>query len=257
MTSRLRPALLAAALAALTACAGQAPAPSRSPEPAPLTDARVYVAIGASETVGIGADTPERDGWTARFYRAAVPVSGVFYDLGEVGATTAVAEADELPAALALHPDLVTVWLNTNDITHSVPVAVYEAQLDDLVGRLHRGGAARILVANTPVLSGLPAYRGCLPDAPAALKTRCLFNAGPVPPPDQLDRLVDAYNAAIERVAARQSATLVDLHCQGDMAALHPTWLSQDGFHPNGDGYAEIAGAFQAALKGPGCYRPA
>jgi acyl-CoA thioesterase I len=249
-------AALGAALL-MAACAGQSPASTRTPEPPPLTDAHVYVAIGASETVGIGAAAPERDGWTARFYRAAVPSSGVFYDLGEVGATTALAETDQVPVALSLHPDLVTVWLNTNDITHSVPVAVYEAQLDDVLSRLHRAGAARVLVANTPVLSGLPAYRGCLPDAPASLKTRCLFTAGPVPAPDQLDRLVDAYNGAVARVAARESATLVDVHCQGDMASLHPNWLSDDGFHPNGDGYAEIAGAFEAALKGGGCYRPA
>lgn len=254
----MRRSFRAAALAlVVAACAGQAPLPARSPEPRPLTDAHVYVAIGASETVGVGATAPERDGWTARFYRAAVPSSGVFYDLGEVGATTAVAAADELPVALSLHPDLVTVWLNTNDVTHSVPVAAYEAQLDNLVGGLHRAGVPRILLANTPVLSGLPAYRGCLPDAPASLRTRCLFTAGPVPAPEQLDRLVDSYNAAVARVAARESATLVDLHCQGDMASLHPTWLSDDGFHPNGDGYAEIAGAFEAALKGGGCYRPA
>ncbi len=83
----------------------------------------------------------------------------------------------------------------------------------------------------------------------------CAFAAGRVPPPAELDRLVDAYNAAIADVVARNHAILVDLHCQGGTASQHPSWVSADGFHPTGEGYARIAQAFTAALRGPGCYR--
>jgi len=251
-----RPRLAALfAVAALAACSGQPSQAGRTAPPVPIVDAHIYVAIGASETLGVGAQEPESQAWTSVFYRTALPESAVFYNLGEAGATVEQAIKDELPAAVSARPDLVTVWLNTNDIVHGVPAAAYRASLDQLLAALSRAGVARVLVANTPVLSDLPAYRACLPNPPPN-GPGCAFIAGPVPPPAELDRLVDAYNAAIAEVVARHHAVLVDLHCQGGMATQHPAWVSADGFHPTAAGYAQIAQAFMAALRGSGCYRP-
>ena len=246
-----------ALLLVVIACSGQpGAAATRTPPPAPLVNARIFVAIGASETLGLGSQEPEVEAWTSVFYRTALPQSALFYNLGEVGATTAQALRDELPVALGLHPDLVTVWLNTNDLVHGVSPTEYAAQLDRLLSLLAREGVARMLVANTPVLSDLPAYRACLPDPPSGAPA-CAFTAGPVPAPADLDRMVDAYNAVIAAAAERYHAQLVDLHCQGPTAAQHPAWVSADGFHPTAEGYAQIAQAFAAALRGTACYRPA
>jgi lysophospholipase L1-like esterase len=229
---------------------------TRSAQPSdqpPVLDAHVYAAIGASETVGVGAEHPERDAWTQVFYRTALPDSAVFFNFGEPGITVQQALDREVPSALAVRPDLVTVWLNTNDILHQVPVDAYQDQLDRLVQALRQGGRARVLLANTPVLDGLPSYRDCLqqPQGP-----RCLLRDQPVPQPAQLRALVAQYNAAIATVAGRRGAVLVDLNCQGDMAALHPDWLSSDGFHPNARGYAAIAAAFAGAARGERCPKP-
>jgi lysophospholipase L1-like esterase len=70
-----------------------------------------------------------------------------------------------------------------------------------------------------------------------------------VPPPDQLNAMVDAYNAAIARVVQREGAVLVDLHAAGEVADQHPNWVSADGFHPNAAGYAQIAAQFAAAYR--------
>ena len=250
--SRGLPALLGL-LVAVVACSGQAGGSPIHTAPAPIVNARVYVAIGASETLGVGAEEPTAQAWTSVFYRSALPEGALFYNLGEVGATTEQAVNDELPVALAEHPDLVTVWLNTNDLVHGVSVAAYRAQLDRLLSALAGAGVTRLLVANTPVLSDLPAYRACLPHPPAGAPG-CAFTAGPVPAPAELDRLVDAYNAAIAEVVARSHGVLVDLHCQGGLAARHPGWVSSDGFHPTAEGYAQIAQAFTSALRGPTCY---
>jgi lysophospholipase L1-like esterase len=239
----------------LAGCSGTPSQAARTPAPAPIIDAHTYVAIGASETLGVGTQEPESQAWTSVFYRTALPQSAVFYNLGEVGATVDQALKDELPVAVAERPDLVTVWLNTNDIIHGVSPAAYGAGLDHLLSALARVGAARVLVANTPVLSDLPAYRACLPNPPAG-SPFCAFTAGPVPPAAELDRLVDSYNATIAAVVARNHAVLVDLHCQGGMATQHPAWVSADGLHPTAEGYAQIARAFMAALRGTGCYRP-
>jgi acyl-CoA thioesterase-1 len=242
------------AICALAACSGRSSQTVRPPAPVPVVDAHTYVAIGASETLGVGAQEPQSQAWTSVFHRTALPESAVFYNRGEVGATVEQATRDELPVALATRPDLVTVWLNTNDIVHGVPVAAYRAGLDRLLAALEGAGVARVLVANTPLLSDLPAYRACLPDPPAG-SAGCAFTAGPVPAPAELDRLVDAYNLAIADVTARHHAVLVDLHCQGGMATQHPGWISGDGFHPTAAGYAQIAQAFTAALRGTACYR--
>ncbi len=244
-------------LVLVVACSGQPGSTAvHTPPPVPLVDAHTYVAIGASETLGLGSEEPESQAWTSVFYQTALPQSALFYNLGAVGATTERALADELPVALGLRPDLVTVWLNTNDLIHGVSAAQYSVQLDRLLSALARAGVARLLVANTPVLSDLPAYRACLPDPPPDAPG-CAFTAGPVPGPAELDRLVDAYNAVIATAVARYRAQLVDLHCQGATATQHPGWVSSDGFHPTAEGYAQIAHAFAAALKGTACYRPA
>ena len=242
-----------AVLLLLSGCAqsGNAAAVARTPPP---LAANVYVAIGASETVGVGADHPEREAWTQVFYQTSLPRAAVFYNFGEPGVTAADALLRQVPQALSVRPDLVTVWLNTNDIVHSVSVTDYELALDRLVAQMRQGGQARVLVANTPVLDGLPAYRDCLEPTPGP---HCLIKDRPVPAPDQVRQIVADYNAAIERVVQRNGATLVDIHCQGDMAAVHPDWLSSDGFHPSTIGHAAIAKAFAAAARGERCARPA
>ena len=251
---RLRRLALAVTMLLLSACASGGAARSAQPsDQPPVLDAHVYAAVGASETVGMGADHPERDAWTQVFYRTALPESAVFYNFGEPGSTTQQALDQEVPSALAVHPDLVTVWLNTNDILHGVPVDAYQEQLDRLVLALRQQGHAKVLLANTPVLDGLPSYRDCLRQPPGP---HCLLQGQPVPEPAQLRALVASYNSAIAAVAGRRGAVLVDLNCQGDMASLHPDWLSSDGFHPNARGYAAIAAAFAGAARGERCPKP-
>jgi acyl-CoA thioesterase I len=208
--------------------------------PAPI----VYAAIGASETVGAGTRDPLRQGWPQLFFNQALPRSAVFYNFGFPGATTAAALTEELPAAVAVHPTVVTIWLNVNDLLASVPPDIYEAQLMQLVAGVRQAGARRILIANTPYLDRLPAYLACA--ATVATPFHCPFHQ-PVPGAAMLNSLVDAYNAAINRVSAAQGAEVVDLHMQGE-ADVHPEWVSGDGFHPSVQGYEAIAAAFQAAL---------
>src|SRR5437667_5120333 len=69
---------LAAVLVALAlpACS------SGHPATAPVHDSTgppgTYVAIGASETVGVGSDVPLRDAWPQVFFRTALPRNTVF-----------------------------------------------------------------------------------------------------------------------------------------------------------------------------------
>jgi acyl-CoA thioesterase-1 len=236
-------ALVAAAtlLAGCSQGGGSAP-PSRAPAKPPV----VYAALGASETVGVGTSDPTRQSFPQLLF-IHLPRSSVYYNFALSGETTAAALKDELPGALGVRPNLVTVWFNVDDMAAGVEVGDYEARLDQLVGALARGGAARVLLANTPRLDRLPAYLACRPDRPPALK--CPLGDITLPPPEQVNALVEAYNAAIARVAARHGAVVVDLAAQAaaDLGS-HPEYISSDGLHPSTQGAAAIAAQFSAAL---------
>jgi len=172
--------------------------------------------------------------------------------------TVADALASTMPKFEALQPppNLVTVWLNANDIVSEFAVrsgatgSSYEQRLGELVKRLRRGGATTVLLANTPALDRLPAYLGCLEPAGRCLLPSQLRRF--VPQPDVVIAKVDAYNQAIARVAAREGAVLVDLYAasqkareEGRDAAL----VSTDGFHPSTAGHAAVAETFAEAAR--------
>src|ERR1700674_2266156 len=237
---------LAVAALALSACAttpatGARPATSA---PAPV----VYAAIGASETFGIGTSDRSRQAWPQVFTNDVLPKSAVLYNFGIPGATTAQALHDEVPAAVAVHPTVATVWLNVNDLISGVTALDYEAQLRQVLHTLRRGGQARVLVANTPDLGQLPAYRACLPNAPAG-GPPCLIPAGFMPTPQAVAAAVAAYNAAISDAVKLEGATLVDLNLNDSQLSQHPEWISADGFHPSTQGYAVIAKRFEDAFR--------
>ena len=214
----------------------------------------VYVAVGASETVGIGSDDPLNDAWPQVLLRRSLPPGTCLFNLGIPGATVEEAIAAELPQALRHRPDIVTVWLNVNDLVAGVPAEVYERQLRSLVAPLRRHGNATVLLANTPPLDWLPAYLMVLALAPPPGVT----DAGEqwsVPSPDEVTSAVASYNEAIARVAEDEGLVLVDLHAAVSRAraeGLEATLVSADGFHPSSAGHAAAAEVFAAAARATG-----
>ena len=208
----------------------------------PAEDAgTVYVAVGASETVGVGADEPATQAWPQVLHDTALP-GARFVNVGVSGSTVGEALVAQLPKALAAEPDVVTVWLAVNDLTRLVPVEAYEQQLRMLVEPLRRGGRTKVLVGNVPALEQLPVYRACLPDAPPQ-GVPCALPV--VPTLAEIRGVVDAYNAAIARVARDEGAVLVDLARQKKLTGL----VSGDGFHPSTAGHELVAASFAAALE--------
>jgi lysophospholipase L1-like esterase len=245
-------AWLALAAATLSACGGR-PGPIGAgavPSVSPSGPAFTYVAIGASETLGFGATDPVRQAWTQVFYRSALPRAATMVNLGIPGATVEEALQQEVPEAERLHPKVVTVWLNVNDIIRGVPVATYQSELGGLLRDLRDTGSPTILVANTPPLGGLLRFTRCQPFAPSATgcdPTRRL-------PPAALASLVDAYNAAIVQAAHQVGAIVVDLHALGVAAQRNGTeasLISSDGLHPSTAGHLEIGLAFTRAFARP------
>lgn len=242
---------------AVLAAACSPPAPSTSAPPATTArpdgvtsttattapEPRLYVAIGASDSVGVGADDPATDAWPRVLARTALPGADLV-NLGISGATVATALERQLPAALRRDPDLVTVWLNVNDLVAGIPPATYERQLGQLVAALRAEPERRVLVANTPPVDVLPAYVDC------RARAGCLGDSLPAPPPVRL--AVGAYNEAVARVAAASGAEVVDLHAAGVAAHAQGrtrSLVGSDGFHPSTAGHHQVAEAFAAVLS--------
>ena len=188
------------------------------------TDARplTYVAIGASDSAGVGASVPEQESWPAVLHRR-LPAGSQLVNLGISGSLLRQALDQQLPVALDSAPDLVTVWLAVNDYGARVPLEPYLADLGRLLGELRSKARATVLVGNVPDLSALPA-------------------AG------RFDlRFVDRWNAGIEEVVRRHEATLVDLRATWQEVREHPEYISSDGFHPSTIGYQRLADVFYAS----------
>ena len=186
-----------------------------------------YVAIGASDTYGIGADDPQTQNWPADL-STLLGAQVHLINLGVPNIDVHAALDVELPVALDAHPGLVTIWLAVNDLADNVPVGSYAHDLDLLLTRLRAVGPhVRIAVANVPDLTLLPRFKS--------------YDV------QKLHTQILAYNAVIASVVARHSALLVNLY--QSTLAQHPEYISSDGFHPSTIGYTQVAQLFYQILK--------
>lgn len=196
--------------------------------PRQTTRPLVYVALGASDSVGVGAANPAQDGWVPQFHRRLPPGTRLV-NLGVSGFRLSQALEQTLPVALDARPDLVTVWLSVNDFNARVNLDRYERDLDRLLGALAEAQPKLILIGNVPALERVPVY--------SAVNI----------PPDLLAQEVARWNAVITRQAARHGAVIVDLHSHWTELADHPEYISADGFHPSAAGYSRVADLFYQA----------
>ncbi|HLH21704.1 MAG TPA: SGNH/GDSL hydrolase family protein [Chloroflexota bacterium] len=206
----------------LTACV--APTLDVAPPPKPL----VYVALGASDAVGIGATDPSHESWVA-VLAGDMPPGTRLVNLGISGSLLRDALAQQLPVALDAAPDIVTVWLAVNDFNARVPLDQYTAQLDTLLDALTTQTTAHVLVANLPNLMAVPLYDQI--------------------PRDLLSAELTRWNAAIAGSVERHGATLVDLYELGPELARRPDLVGADGFHPSTEGHRRLAEVMWATIQ--------
>lgn len=207
--------------------------PSESATPAVRPSGAIhYVAIGASDTVGVGSLDPANGSWPSRL-AALLPLGATYRNLGVSGSLTAQAQREQLPVALAEQPTIVTIWLAVNDVNAQVAPGVYGTSLLEMVDALVRGTPARIFIGNVPDLRAVPVYSAIDPQVLLAL--------------------IGSYNAQVAAVAAKHAGRVVVVDLFGGSAELTTTsTISADGFHPSDTGYAMIAQRFADALRRSG-----
>lgn len=189
-----------------------------------------YVALGDSSTEGI--DDPDgRGGYRGWADRLAAKVARsnpalLYANLAVRGRKSSEILATQLQPALAMRPDLVTLFSGTNDVVGRRFDALEVASVIETMQRAFRANGATLLTFTLPDLG---------PVLPAARR---------------LSPRIAALNDVLRRVSQETGAVLVDF-------ALHPITVdprlwSDDRFHANGAGHARIAAALAAALGLPG-----
>lgn len=198
----------------------------------------VYVALGASDSVGVGANDMARDAWPTLVH-AALPPETQLLNLAISGATLDEVLRSELPPALDARPRWVSIWPGVNDLRTNVSLALFTRQLDEILGSFDNpesGAKPTLIVLNIPDMRHLPALRGI--------------------DPALLDLTVRRWNQSIAEVAARHDALLVDLYGYGQELASHPGYISADGFHPSTAGYRRISELVLATMERDVSARP-
>ncbi len=192
-----------------------------------------FVALGDSLTEGVGdpVDGAWR-GWAALLAEglAADEASVEFRNLAVSGAQTADVRRRQLPAALALRPDLVSVVVGVNDtLRRTFDIHSVAARLDEIYAACADAGAV-LLTA-------------CLPDPGAMLGL-----PGALARP--LARRQRAVNAVVHALSERYEA--VHLHAaEGDLAADRALW-SADRLHPGERGHRLFAARCHGLLAARG-----
>ena len=189
-----------------------------------------FVAIGDSQTEGLwdGDDTVGLKGFADRL---AEMVDGhypglTYANLALRGGRIRDLLDDQLPQALAMNPDLVTVCIGMNDVTRPGPYFNGAlAELEDLYAQLALSGATVVTTTFPDLAQIIPIGR--------LLAARVL-----------------RINAEIRRAADWYDFRLVDLYAAPSM--MHPDTWSADRVHGSPKGHALFAAAAAEALNLPG-----
>jgi lysophospholipase L1-like esterase len=193
-----------------------------------------YVAIGDSLSEGIGDPLPGGGvrGWAvllAEHLRQVSPEMS-FTNLAVRGYRARDAIERELPEAIALQPDLITMFIGGNDVllTPRLDDARFADELDQLVAPFADPSV-------TVVLSTLPDL--------AAVSL--------LPPPlrAQLRRRVEAVNDVIRQAAHRYDTVLLDAWAEPGI--LRNAMWSFDRIHPSAAGHRLIAASVAELLGAP------
>jgi lysophospholipase L1-like esterase len=189
----------------------------------------LYVALGDSFTAGTGC--PPGEAWPERLANGlrARNVGLSFRNLAIEGATSAQV-LEQLPEALELEPDLVTVVCGANDVltTTRPDPAAYARRLGALFGRLQRANPAVRLVTATS-----PERWDFLELGP---RTRA-----------RVERGIRRVNRATRVVADAYAVPYLEV--AGHPGLCEPENFSTDGLHPSPLGHRRAARGFAELVR--------
>ena len=188
-----------------------------------------YVAIGDSSTEGL--EDPDGAGgyrgWANRLAERVAQVQGglLYANLGVRGKRSREIRAEQLAPALAMKPDLATIFAGSNDILErGFNADTLRMELDQMMEALVATGAVVLTFTLPDLTDVMPIGRFLAPR-------------------------VRAMNNAIREAAASSGARMIDFAAHS--VGSDPRLWSGDRFHVNAEGHARIAAALAQALGLP------
>ncbi len=193
-----------------------------------------YVALGASDAVGIGA-TPLTNGYVYKIQDGLEDKDNDVYllNLGWPGAD--IGKIKDIVEDLVIDiiadkvgdPDLITLWTGSNDVVAGDDPDDFRFDLEDILSQLSKNTSAFIVIANIPKLYDLPRFKD-------------------EPDKDVTTERIDDFNKAIKDAIEQDpdikvKVSIVDLFAEEISEDLV---FDLDGFHPNNEGYQRIAELF-------------
>lgn len=190
-----------------------------------------YVALGDSLTEGVGDPLGNGwRGWAALLAGGLSEPSAEFTNLAVSGAQTRDVLETQLPAALALRPDVASVLVGVNDtLRRTFDIQHITERLDNVYAAFTRQGTA-VLTA-------------CLPDPGSMLGLPGVL-ASP------LARRQRAVNTVVHALSERYGAMHVHA-AEGDWVDDRAMW-SSDRLHPGERGHRQLAVRFHEVLTDAG-----
>lgn len=188
----------------------------------------VYLALGASDVIGVGA-TPLTEGYVYLINQDLEQrISGTF--LITIGLPGARIDALNEQVRLARHfhgeADLATVWVGVNDLVHGDDPSHFQSDLRQLLRTVQGSISTIVVIANLPDLTKVAALQAA--PNPAVTLAR-----------------VQAFNRAIEVEAPYVNASIVNIF--GESSADDFTF-DENGFHPTKTGHQRMANVFQKVI---------
>jgi acyl-CoA thioesterase I len=185
----------------------------------------LYLAIGASDALGIGA-SPLRNGYVYRIrdeLEQQTRRNVRLLNLGIPNSTTReLRQALQMALGKELKSDLVTIWTGANDLVRGQAPEDFENDLSALLKELRNRNSSFVVIADIPDLTKSPRFR-----------TR--------PSPAVTPNRLAAFNRVIEKQANAFNVPLVRLSRE----EISDDLVSEiDGFHPSDRGHRQIAQLF-------------
>jgi lysophospholipase L1-like esterase len=230
---------------------------NQSPPTLPAGSLKV-VTLGDSVTEGVGDVSGEGGGFPRRLLSEVERVrpGTTLLNVGHSGWTSSELIAglgdppSELDQAVAVDPDIATVWIGSNDLwqlyeygpetgtprdLEEDDLATFAENIETILSRLDATGAAIYVgLLDDQSLRPVASDRLTLPNTTSAELT-------------QMSAQVIRYNNVLIAASARHGATVVDFYHTTiftDAATLDP-----DGIHPNPTGYDKVAEGWLAAIE--------
>jgi lysophospholipase L1-like esterase len=186
---------------------------------------RRYVALGDSFTAGAaGSEEPSFADRLAELLRATSPELE-YSNLAVPGARTVEVAQTQLPQALSLDPDVVTLVCGGNDALLAVRPDV----------RSHMAACERVLETLSTQLPGAVVAVATTPDPGRFLPLRARSA-------ERVSSAIARINDATIAAAARHGVPCLDFAAHPE--ALNPSNYARDGYHPSAEAARRAAGAF-------------